>query len=204
MPFPSVPFVPGVPSLPRDPSIVGTGISLLMSDPIGLVIRTLFPQWGIFRNGRGVVLADNVVSLDYKQDWSVSDYPIEQGAFESYNKVAQPFVARVRFSAGGSIISRQLLIDSVAAIAGTLDLYDVVTPEATYRNVNVTHYDYRRNADRGVGLVVVDVWLTEIRMAAAPLFSSTKLPSGADITNVGTVQGTTPSQSQSAAAAGAN
>jgi hypothetical protein len=79
------------------------------------------------------------------------------------------------------------LLDSVAAIAGDLNLYNVRTPEATYADVNVVHYDYRRTARNGVGLIEVDVWVREVRVTGLSTFGNTALPSGADPANLGTV-----------------
>ena len=152
------------------------------------------PRWGIFdAAGVPVVLADNVVALDYRQEWILADYPLEQGAFETYDKVATPFEARVRFSSGGSALDRQALLTS---IAGTIDIFTVITPEVIYPNVNVVHYDYRRAADRGVGLIAVDVFLRQVRVQSVPAFSNTQQPNGADQTGGGSVQTKAPTPTE--------
>jgi hypothetical protein len=128
------------------------------------------------------------VTFDYRQEWTVSDYPLEQGAFQSYDKVQTPFDVRVRYAAGGSQQNRQALLDSIAAIAGDLNLYDVVTPEAVYQSVNVTHYDYRRTATNGVGLLQVDVWCIEVRVTAQAQFQNVQNPTSASPQSQGNVQ----------------
>lgn len=198
--FPDVPNVPGVPSLARDPAAVVIPFVLLTADAFGLIgFLGAFPRWGLFRNGVPVVVADNVLSFDFKKDWTVSNYPLEKGAFESYDKVELPFDVRLQFSSGGSEFERQALIDSIAAIAGTLDLFDAATPEEVYPSVNVMHYDYRRTSSKGVGLVIVDVWCVQVRSTATAAFTSsaqsltsTKSPSGSDATDGGTVQPKAP------------
>ena len=174
--MPQVFNVPGVPPLS---SYASGSISLLLNDVVNFLLGPFFPQWGIFLNGFPVVLADSVISLEYKQEWTISDYPVEQGAFESYDKVQTPFHARIRFATGGSEQSRQAFLDSIAAIAGTLTLFDVVTPEEVYQSVNVSHYEYNRTATSGVGLIAVDVLCIEVRVTATQTFSNTKAPSGA-------------------------
>lgn len=161
--FPDVPDVDGVPALLRDVNAVVETIALLTQDApfsFGLPVSN---QWGIFLNGSPVVQADCVVSFSYKQDWTIADYQVEQGAFESYDKVERPFDVRVRYSAGGDDANRQALLDSIAAIADDLNFYDVATPEQVYQSANVAHYDYTRTSVNGVGLLVVDVWLLEVR-----------------------------------------
>jgi hypothetical protein len=182
----NVPNVPGVP-----PLLTGTVpqalFGLLTSNLVAIPTNFSLPQWGIFQNGIPVVLADNVVSFDYRQASTISTYPLQKGAFESYDKVATPFEAIVRFSAGGSEENRRSFLDSIDAIAGTLTLYDVATPEVVYTSVNVASYDYRRTSTDGAGLIQVDVRLTEIRVTATTTFSNTKSPAAANPISSGNV-----------------
>ena len=89
---------------------------------------------------------------------------------------------------------------AIEAAAASLALYNVVTPEKTYLNANIEHYDYRRTSRNGVGLLMVDVGLVEIRQVATTTFTQTAQPSGADQVNSGTVQATTPTPTQQSAA----
>jgi hypothetical protein len=118
----------------------------------------------------------------------LSDYPLEKGAFESYNKVSTPFSAKIRFASGGSEQEREALLTSVATIASTLELYDLVTPEKTYSNVNVEHYEWARSSHNGVGMIQVEIWVLEIRQNAVTTFSNTQSPAAADPVNGGSVQ----------------
>ena len=194
--FPNVPNVPGVPPLFRQPGLSFNNVQPLSADTIGTFGQPGIPQWGIFRNGNPVVIADSVQSIEYRQDWQISDYPLEQGAFESYNKVSTPFDAKIRFATGASEQDRQDLLKSIEAIANTLDLYDVVTPERTYQSTNILHYDYHRTSYNGVGLLQVDIWLNEIRVNAVATFSNTQAPASADPVNDGTVQTQDSTQQQ--------
>jgi len=147
-----------------------------LADGVESVTSTAFrgePEWGIFLSSRSVVEADNVIGFDYRKDWTISDYPVEEGAFQSYDKVELPFDARVRFSCGGSLETRTAFLKSIQDIAGDLELYDVVTPTKTYQSCNITHVDYRQTAQNGVGLMVVEVYLQEIRATATATFSQT-------------------------------
>lgn len=188
MAFPVVPIVPGVPPLIRDPFAALAVLTLLEQDLLLLAGAPVREQWGIFLDGESVIEAENVLSFGYKQNWFVSDFPLERGAFETYDKVETPFDARIRFSAGGSAADRQALLDSITAIADNTTLYDVATPEVVYRSVTINHVDYERKAGHGVGLLTVDVWLTEARVTGQTEFTNTKSASGSDAQNGGTVQ----------------
>ncbi len=198
--FPNVPPVPGVPPVPRDPSNPIGLPSLLTSDDPSAIDSPTDTPWGLFLDGDSVVEADNVVSFEYKQDWTISTYPLEKGAFESYDKVQVPFESRIRFSRGGSESDRQAFLDSIAAIAGDMNLYDAVTPEEVYTSVNIQHYDYERTSQNGVGLITVDLWVMQVRVTAQQAFSNTKDPSGASPQNGGTVQPQDPTPTQANAA----
>lgn len=175
--------------------------SLLNSDAFGLFDADVGEQWGIFRNGEPVVVAEQVRSFSFKQSSPISNYQVEDGGFQSYDKVDLPFEPRVQFASGGDIETREELISSIRAIAGDLNLYDVVTPEAVFIGCNVTDFDIEeRTNDRGACLVRVTVRLEEIRVnatsqygSAAPL-TNPRSPTAADKVNVGTVQPQTPNE----------
>src|SRR5579862_6190519 len=130
---------------------------LMTGDSVSLPSAPGSPPWGIYLNGSPVVLADNVLEVAYKKDYSLSDYTVEQGAFETYNKVEIPFDVRVTFSRGGSQDARKGFLDSIQAIVGDLQFYSVMTPEETYLSCNVTHIGYVRNLDNGgAGIIEVE------------------------------------------------
>ena len=188
--MPDIPQVPGVPAL-ADYS--ANNIVLLVADIVSAINGFIGPSWGVFLDGAQAFPYDSVVDFDYKQDWPVSDYPVEDGGFQSYDKVQLPFDVRVRVASGGTELDRQALLTSVIDAANTLDLYDVVTPEQTYSSCNITHVDFRRQSHNGVGLIIVDIWFVEIRQSATSNFSNTQSPGTAGQVNTGNVSPQAPS-----------
>jgi hypothetical protein len=164
---------------------------LLLNDVLD-VLRLLGPsQWGIFDQfGVRVLDPDNILAVRFQQDQQVSDYPQEAGGFLSYNKVASPFEIKVTMSKGGSDAERGFFLFEVDTIATDTNLYAIVMPDGTYPSVNMSHYDFERSAERGVGLLTIDAWFTEIRVAGSPQFlnQQTAQAAGADTVNVGSVQ----------------
>lgn len=215
----NVPNVPGVPALSGYST---SGIILATADTAFTVAHALTPQWGIYYQGIPVIASSiasqlglgaivsslnaisqafgitvdsqfSAVDFEYKQDWTVADYPVEQGGFQSYDKVQHPFDVRMRMAAGGSEANRQALLNIVEDSANSLNLYDVVTPEQTYSSCNITHYDYRRTATNGVGLIVIDLWLIEIRVTSTAAFTTTQQPGVAGQQGNGAVNTMSPS-----------
>lgn len=193
--YPNVPDVPGVPPLNRPPGFVpGQPGAQLSKDLDGKITRS--PNtWGLFKDGQPVVIADSVQAFEYSKEWSLPDYPQQEGAFQTYNKVERPFAVMLRFSSAGTEQDRRNLLDSIEAIAGDTELYDAVTPEKIYTDCNVRKNGYRRHADQ-VGRIIIDVDVLQIRNTATAAFTNTKSPSGAAPQSGGTVQTTaaTPTQ----------
>ena len=193
-----MPFIPDLPGVPPLSSFAPPGIfTVLAGDAISALLGFLLPQWGIFLDGVPVLVYDSQISFEFRQDFPISTYPVEQGSFQSYDKVQLPSEIRVRLSAGGSVFNRQAFLATIDLAMSTTLTYDVVTPEKVFLNYNFTHRDLVRTADQGVGLIVVDLWLTEIIQTASALFQNTQLPGQAGQFGSGYASPTPPSSSVS-------
>lgn len=198
--FPDVPQGAGVPPLNRDPTQPLFKTLLLVADALTILRSFLGPQWGIFTATGGlVVIPDSVISVDFRREASISNYPVEQGSFASYDKVLRPYDVRVRLVCDGTATPRTLFLSQIDAAYQSLDLFIVATPDAVYSNINIVHYDVRRsNESGGASMVQVDVWLEQVRSAGPTQFTdtSTKSLSAADSANLGTVQAGPPTAAQ--------
>jgi hypothetical protein len=199
--YPDVPVAPGVPPVQRNPFEPVFKVLLLVADVI-TVARFFEPsQWGIFTaGGVPVVVADSVLAMDYRREWRLSDYPVEQGGFQTYDKVAVPIDLRVRLSCDGNAMPRGAFLAALDAAAQTLDTYLVATPDVVYPNVNIIHTDYRRARESSAGMIVVDVWLEEVRATVTTQFTNTntKAPESVADVNSGPVQPLEPTPAQTA------
>jgi hypothetical protein len=219
----AVPAFPGVPPMVRLEQVLDA-VTILASDAAQIARAFGPPQWGIFDQfGVLLIQADSIAAIDYKREYRISDYPVEQGGFASYDKVAEPSDVRVTMviSGKGTLLSnlvtggalgaivtgvdmaannRAQVLNTLEALAATLDLVTVITPEQTYAGLNVVHHDYRRDNRNGFSLLTVDVWLREVRLTATQQFTQTASASGADPQSAGNVQPATPSPAQAIAA----
>ena len=202
--YPMVPASPGVPPVNRTAGNIYANIVLAVADAVIVARKFLGPQWGIFNDaGAPVFVGNAVVGVDYRQSNRVADYPIEGNSFASYNKVASPWDLRISFAVDGSTgfghyltgeqallgpQNRFLFLAELDQAVMSTKLYNVVTPEFSYTSANLVHYDYRRQSRGASSMLIVDVWCQEIRHAALPEFSNTKVPSGAAAVNGGSVQ----------------
>ncbi|HDR9087370.1 TPA: hypothetical protein QDB10_003287 [Burkholderia vietnamiensis] len=198
--FPNVPNLPGVPPLVRAPgeSLGSFAISLITTDAIGLLEGLLAPVWGIFDEfGAPMAVADTALSVEYRGDSRIAKYPQEQGGFRDYNKVQMPYNARVQLACGGSDARRTAFLAAVEAAKQSTALFTVITPDSTYENANVVSYDLRRTAKNGVTMLVVEVYLEEVRQTVVAQFANTQNSASQDSANLGQVQGQVPTAAQS-------
>ena len=71
-------------------------ITLMDSDNLDGLLGLFDTQWGIFdQSGDPVITADTIVEVGYRREYRISDFPVEEGSFASYNKVQTPYDVRV-------------------------------------------------------------------------------------------------------------
>jgi hypothetical protein len=183
-------------------------------------------KWGIFdTGGQPVIVGQSVLGIEYGKEYRISDYPVEDGAFQSYSKVETPFDARITFTQGGTDADRTAFLTSVADAVDSTTLYSIHTPEVNYDSANLTHYTYRREQKNGATLLTVEVMARQVRVTATATYTSSlqlignvvpitpinvppltpstvQIPSAAAIQNIGAVQAQALSASLSAQVAG--
>ena len=139
-------------------------------------------------------------SVDYVKETSVSDFPVERGGFASYNKVEAPANPQVRLCMQGTEAQRTTFLNAIAAACKSTDLYDVTTPEKSYKGYNIERYDFSRTAHHGATLLIVTLSLKEIREVSAAFTKTEKIkdPQNTGATpqsDTGKVQAKTPDSS---------
>lgn len=184
--FPNVPLaIAGVPAVLRRAGDLADAEQTLVAASRDVSSSVAAQRWGIFSLGGEIVLnADSIVSFEHSAEFRIADYPVEGGAFESYDKVATPFATRVAVSKGGTVGEREQFLNVCQALLESLLAYNVVTPERTYLNVNVTRIGLTRNATNGAGMTTVELVLQEVRQAAKASYSKiAETPALAAVTN---------------------
>ncbi len=176
--FPNVPKLPGVPQLARSFQFpAGPPPVVLVPLAIGRLIQAINskPTWGIFDNaGNQVVNPTNVVDFGYRQDSAVSNFPVQNGRFASYDKVATPFEASVRMTKAGTKAERTTFLDQIQRVQESLDRFTIMTPEKSYLNCNVLRFELtRRGAGGAFYLSEVDLFFTQIVSVQAQYTTTT-------------------------------
>jgi hypothetical protein len=210
-PFPNVPFLPGVPQLVRSALFQpANNVSLGTQAQNGLWVSSqVAPVWGIFdSNGNQVVTPENIYAFSDRQEWRESDYPVEGGGFESYNKVIVPPENTVRMTMGRTLSDRTAFLKQIDTIAPLTTVYQIRTPEKTYSSVNVLRVEMIRRSSEGAYFIEVDMTFRNVKVQNAQYSSTAANTANAQnssaipFVNKGNVQPTTvPSQTAAQAAA---
>lgn len=200
----------GVPAL-LDSAATPAAEPLLTSDSPAIQPTSRVPAWGIYLNGALAIEADSIVRVEIKASARVTTAPQEKGAFQTFNKVQAPIESRVLMTKGGNESERAAFLDALETAKQSLNLYDIVMPEKSYLNANITGYSLQRSARQGVTLLTAEVMFEEIRQASAPVFTTTsgggaatpapaitspKVAATADPVNAGTKQPVAPTAAQ--------
>ena len=181
--FPNLPGVPALFPIIGNQSVISPTSAMAAPPPSGNnMVNSLKPLWGIYdAAGTNTVLdPDSFISIDFNNEMNISNYPIEQGQFASYNKVRTPYKAPVKVTKGslitttGTSISaadRDEFLDAIDSLLTSLELCTIVTPEASYSNANLESYNYRREVRNGAGIIIAELRFVEIMLASS--FQST-------------------------------
>ncbi len=211
--FPNVPKLPGVPqllrsaansALPAPVALAGVALGRLA------LAFTSSIQWGIFDPGtdggepRMVIQPDSIMDFGLRNDYNVSTFPIQQGQFASYNKVATPVELVLRVTKGGTKADREQFLRDVESTSFGLRLLNILTPERTYSGYNLTRYEItRRGVEGAFFFAEVDLFFLEIRQVIASYTtqSAATANSGVDAalppSNQGQLQPQTPASTTS-------
>lgn len=192
IPYPNVPPLPGVPPLSR------TGEQFLgeaLTRAGEFIPLDLFGQkFAIIDSNtkENAITPDSFVSFELKHDQKIPIYPMQDGAFSSYNKVGMPFDIKLTVTCGGNLqTSKKDFLDKINFLLTSLTLVDIVTPDRVYNDTNLIHVDYRREAKQGATLLIAQLWFQWVRIVSST--TQTAEPSGESSVSNGQVSPQTPS-----------
>lgn len=172
--FPQVAQLPGVPQLVRASQAVNTvqlavgAIQNFLGSPSKQLV------WGVYdQDGNPAIKPDSFYSFQNQNRWKVAQFPIQDGDFQSYNKVIIPRTIQLHITQGGSLQQRATLLAAAQAIAGDTNLYNILVPEGTYLNFNCDGYTLRRMGREGAYYFAdFELTFTNIRQAKS-VYSTT-------------------------------
>src|SRR4051812_9617013 len=104
--FPTVPNAPGVPPIPRSPSVPPPTTTNSGADSQSLPVDVSQRVWGIYdEDNNPALIVDSILVVKPSNGSKISDFPVEDGGFASFNKVQSPYSVKVRISVGGDDVA---------------------------------------------------------------------------------------------------
>ena len=189
--FPSVPLTEGVPNLARSANSLlqttgATGHAMgltggLAGTFLGQYLNSMLaPTYALIDSkGKKVIQPDGPGEFEMKGDSSVSTYPVEEGGFQSYNKVLAPEDLNLSLLCGGQgPMSREAFLSACAKLKSDPVVIKLVTPDRVFPYVTCTGMSYKKSARSGVTLLSVSLTFKEVRVVATASFPKAKTDSG--------------------------
>lgn len=166
----------GIPNLLRNtPRAIGL---TLLGNAVQSLYDLLFPAptWGVYKINSTEKAFDvsSVIELGIGGEAHVSDYPIEDGSFTSYNKVIVPNGYAIRLARDGAENLRSSFLVWLEQSKNNTALFDILCPENVYANVTLRSYRVLRSASAGAGMVVADCIFQQVRELPA-LYNNSKI-----------------------------
>lgn len=132
--------------------------------------------WGIFSDtGKKLLDPDSISSLKDDEKSKVSEFPVEEGGFVSYNKVQESYDVKVSMTKGGTVKEQEDFISTVRILKNRVTkLVNIVTPEDVFLSATFQSFSYSREKDKGQHLIHVLCDFKEVRQVS-PQFGTVRL-----------------------------
>lgn len=156
-------FLPGgqsstnIPDFTKIGNISGGGLSNSL-----LSLFSSKPQYLVKTDG-GELAFQSMLEMSVEESTTLPTEPIEKGSFANYNRVVEPITVTCRLGVQGYPSTLQSMLDQLTALKNGTEKCSFITPMASYENLMLESYDYRRDNHNGHNVLIVDLRLKEIR-----------------------------------------
>ncbi|ENF3463383.1 hypothetical protein SM871_004430 [Yersinia enterocolitica] len=158
--------------------------------PLSIIDSVLHPSYSIRDHGQATTALafSGMASIQPSAGASIVTAPIENGKYQSINKVSRPgrVVCDVVISGltglSGSLpnifdltfTSQSDTLTTIKTMINSSSLYDIDTPKDVYESYDLVDYSYMVNSKRGVSLLVVSLIFEEVRQQMDVTLSSSQ------------------------------
>lgn len=154
--FPDVPNSAGVPSVPRNPlspaQVVGPPKPAKVP---GVVDASKLRPWSIKdATGKLALAPDNIVEVHFGEKSKVSDFPVEKGAFTTYNKAHHPIAIKITMSVGSKLADRNTFLNALINLKRSTNLVNITIPEGVFKDYTLESYDFSRTEKKGQNMII--------------------------------------------------
>ena len=170
------------------------------------------PQY-IIKTESDRIAFKSMLEMNAEENSSLPSEPIEMSSFATYNRIIDPVNAKCRLALQGSDAEIQSTLNKLSELRKGLEKLTLITPSASYSNLMLQSFDYRKDNHTGHNVLIVDLTFIEVREVASFLTTSSVTepePEAAHVTpgeaadgsvvsteDMGEVQAQSPSSSES-------
>lgn len=129
------------------------------------------PQF-IVKGENGQIEFHAMMELSVEESTNLPEEPIEQGTFATYNRIVEPIEIRCRLAAQGYPSKIQSMLDRLHELKEGTEKVSFIIPEASYDNLMLEAFDYRKDNHSGFNVLQVDLRLKEIREVPTTMTTS--------------------------------
>lgn len=156
--------------------------------PLSIIDSVLHPSYSIRNHGLATTALEfsGMASIQPSAGANIVTAPIENGKYQSINKVARPgrvvcdVVVTGLTGLTGSLpnifdltfTSQSDVLTTIKSMIASTDLYDIDTPKDVYESYDLVDYSYSVNSKRGVSMLVVSLIFEEVRQQMDVFLSS--------------------------------
>lgn len=105
---------------------------------------------------------DTVLSLTYQANGTVLDTPIEENAFESYNKKIDPLQITLNLAFEGNPYWQAAILLELRLMQNLAAKLVLVTPSGVYTDMTLTTFTFKQEEKKGKDLLVIESTLREV------------------------------------------
>lgn len=150
-------------------------------------------------NAEWIINPDSVVELDFDADSNINSHPVELGGFAAYNRVQESISIRLLLACQGKNMPRSTFLSTLKSLREGTQIVTIATPDASYANMTLKRYGYKKRAENGAVTIWADTqWVEERSTNVVVSAPPTSQPQGTAVADLGTLQAITPTAQQMA------
>src|SRR5580704_15763640 len=102
------------------------------------------------------------MEIDVNADTDLNTHPVEQGGFQSYNRVQAPVSLRLLLACQGINMTRPTFLAKLKSLKEGTQIVTISMPDDSYPNMVLKGYGYKKSAERGAVTIWADTqWVEE-------------------------------------------
>ena len=115
------------------------------------------------------------MNMDITGEYKITQSPVENGSFVSYNKTTSPVTIGLQVAIKGTHDEIMSALTKLEVISEGTDLITIITPDNVYSDFNIVKFQYSRKVEDGLDIIYCDIGFEEVRQVESQ-YTNTKVP----------------------------